>query len=129
MKKKVLYTFVDVDDNTPIQKLKISDQIRVLLKQLTYDPANELHSEDVVTQEYMTLRANLTDFVRQATAPIRAGDKKEVIINVSTRFDSVFDDVFNSPDIQNFYDVAIVRPKIEYDLPYDVMVRLRVKSK
>ena len=38
---KKLYSFVEVNDNTPFQKLKISDQFRVLLKHLTYDPANE----------------------------------------------------------------------------------------
>lgn len=126
---KVLYTFVEVDDSTPVQKLTIRDQFRVLLKSLTYDPANELKNEDIVTQEYMTLRANLTDFLRKATAPIRKGDKHEVIVNISTKFNPVFNDVMQSHEIADFYDVAIVTPKIEYDIPYDVMVRLRVKDK
>ena len=51
---KKLYSFVEVDDSTPIQKLKISDQLRVLLKHLTYDAANELKNDDIVTQEYLT---------------------------------------------------------------------------
>ena len=126
---KVLYTFVEVDDSTPVQKLTIRDQFRVLLKSLTYDPANELKNEDIVTQEYMTLRANLTDFLRKATAPIRRGDKHEVIVNISTKFNPVFNDVMQSHEIADFYDVAIVTPKIEYDIPYDVMVRLRFKDK
>ena len=126
---KVLYTFVEVDDSTPVQKLTIRDQFRVLLKSLTYDPANELKNEDIVTQEYMTLRANLTDFLRKATAPIRRGDKHEVIVNISTKFNPVFNDVMQSHEIADFYDIAIVTPKIEYDIPYDVMGRLRVKDK
>lgn len=125
---KRLYTFVEVDDSTPVQKLKISDQLRVLLKSLTYDAANDLKNDDIVTQEYMQLRANLTDFLRKATEPIRSGQNREVIVNISTHFNPVFDEVINSPEIRDFYDVAIVEPKIEYDIPYDKMVRLRVKA-
>lgn len=125
---KKLYSFVEVDDSTPIQKLKISDQLRVLLKSLTYDPANELKNDDIVTQEYMTLKANLSEFLRRATEPIRKGKRKEVIVNISTHFNPVFEDVINSHEIADFYYVSVVRPKIEYDIPYDFMVRLRVKD-
>lgn len=128
MRAKKLYSFVDVDDSTPIQKLKVSDQLRVLLKHLTYDAANELKSEDAVTMERMTLMANLSEFLRKATDPIRAGKKKEVIVNISNKFDPVFDEVINSHEIADFFEVSIVRPKIEYDIPYDFMVRLRVKE-
>ena len=125
---KKLYTFVEVDDSTPIQKLKITDQLRVLLKSLTYDPANELKAEDVVTQEYLTLKANLSEFLRRATLPIRKGTKKEVIVNISTMFNPVFNEVITSHEIADFYEVSVVRPKIDYDIPYDIMVRLRVKE-
>lgn len=126
---KKLYSYVDVDDSTPIQKLKIWDQLRVLLKHLTYDPANELKSEDAVTTELMTLRANLSTFLKKATDPIRKGKRKEVIVNVSNKFDPVFDEVVKSPEISNFFYVDVVRPKIDYDIPYDFIVRLRVKEK
>lgn len=126
---KKLYSFIEVDDSTPIQKLKVCDQIRILLKKITYDPANELKSEDAVTMERMTLQANLSTFLRRATAPIRSGKRKEVIVNISNKFDPVWEDVINSPEIANFYTVSLVRPKIEYDIPYDFMVRLRVKEK
>lgn len=125
---KKLYRFVEVDDSTPIQKLKISDQIRVLLKHLTYDAANELKSEDAVTTEIMTLKANLSDFLHKATDPIRRGKKREVIVNVSNKFEPVFEEVINSHEIADFFEVSVVRPKIDYDLPYDFMVKLKVKS-
>lgn len=125
---KKLYSFVEVSDKTPIQKLSISDQLRVLLKHLTYDPANELRTEDSVTTERMTLKANLSEFLRKATIPIREGKKKEVIVNISNKFDPVFEEVINSRDIKDFFEVSVVRPKIEYDIPFDFMVRLRVKE-
>ena len=125
---KKLYSFVDINDSTPIQKLKVADQLRVLLKHLTYDPANELKNEDIVTQEYMTLKANLAEFLRRSTEPIRAGKHKEVIVNVSSNFNTVFDEVINSHEIADFFDVDVVKPKIDYDIPYDFMVRLRVKE-
>ena len=125
---KKLYSFVEVDDSTPIQKLKIKDQLRVLLKHLTYDAANELKSEDAVTTEIMTLKANLSDFLHKATDPIRRGDKSEVIVNISSQFEPIFKEVITSHEISDFFHVDIVRPKIEYDIPYDFMVRLRVKK-
>lgn len=124
---KKLYSYVEVDDRTPIQKLKIADQLRVLLKHIAHDPANELRTEDAVTTEYMTLKANLSDFLRKATNPIRRGEKREVIVNISNKFDPVFNEVITSHDIADFFDVSIVRPKLEYDIPYDFMLRLRVK--
>lgn len=128
MQGKKLYSYVEVDDSTPIQKLPIMDQLRILLKKLTYDPANELKSEDAVTTEYMTLKANLSDFFRRSTEPIRRGEKSEVIVNVSSKFNPVYNEVINSPDIQNYYYVSEVRPQIEYDIPYDFLVRLTVKK-
>lgn len=125
---KTLYTFVEVDDSTPIQKLPILDQLRVLLKKLTYDAANELYNDDVVTQEYLQLKANLLDFLRRACLPIRQGKKKEVIVNIASQFNPVFEEVINSHEIKDFYHVDIVRPKIDYDIPYDFMLRLRVKE-
>lgn len=125
---KKLYSFVEVDESTPVQKLKISDQLRVLLKHITYDAANELKNEDIITQEYMTLKANLAEFLRRATEPIRAGKYKEVIVNVSNHFDPVFDEVIKSHEIADFFVVDVVRPKIDYDISYDFMVRLSVKE-
>ena len=125
---KKLYSFVEVDDSTPIQKLSITDQLRVLFKKLTYDEANELKNEDIVTQQYLTLKATLSDFLRKATEPIRRGERYEVIVNVSTKFNPVFDEVIASHEIVDFYTVDIVRPKIDYDIPYDIMVRLKVKE-
>ena len=125
---KKLYTYVEVSDDTPIQKLSVIDQIRVLLKHLTYDPSNELKSEDAVTAERMRLKADLTEFLHKATDPIRKGDKHEVIVNISNKFDPVFEEVITSPSIANFFTTDVVRPKIEYDIPYDFMLRLRVKD-
>ena len=126
---KKLYSYVEVDDSTPVQKLKISDQFRVLLKHITYDPANELKSEDAVTTELMTLKANLATFLKKATDPIRKGNRKEVIVNISNKFDPVFQEVVSSPDIANYFTVDVVRPKIDYDIPYDFMVKLKVKER
>lgn len=128
-REKKLFTYVEVDDSTPVQKLSIKDQLHVLLKQLTYDPANELKNDDIVTAEYMTLKANLSDFLRKATAPIRRGEMHEVIVNIPSVFMPVYEEVVQSHEIADFYTVDAVRPKLEYDIPYDMLVRLRVKIK
>lgn len=126
---KVLYKFVAVDDSVAIQKLPLSDQFRILFRSLTQDETQELEAEDIVTREYLTRKANLLEFLRKATAPIRNGTRKEVIVIISSEFNPVWNEVINSREIKDFYTVTEVRPKVKYDLPYDFMVRLRVKKK
>lgn len=128
-KEKKLFTYVEVNDSTPVQKLSVKDQIHVLLKQFTYDPANELRNDDIVTTAYMRLKSNLSEFLRKATAPIRNGEKTEVIVNVSNNFDPVLKEVLASHEIADFYKVDVVKPKVEYDVPFDYLLRLRVKKK
>lgn len=123
-----LYSYIEVNDDTPIQKLSLMDQIRVLLHHLTYDDANELKADDAYTKEILTLKANLSDFLYRATAPIRSGQKKEVAVSVSNQFDKVLDDVLNSPAIRDFYTVQVCRPKFDYDIPFDLLLILKVKE-
>lgn len=129
MAGKKLYTYVDVDDKTPVQKLSIMDQLRIILKKLTEDPANELKTEDQVTQEYLMLQANLSDFIERATEAIRKGKRNSVVMQISNQFDPVLNDVLTSKKITDYYEVRIARPKIEYDIPFDIMVKLTVKKK
>lgn len=129
MTGKKLYTFIDVDDKTPVQKLSIADQLRVILKKLTEDPANELKTEDAVTQEYLTLKANLSDFIEKSVTPIKKGKRSSVVMEISNIFDPVLKEVLDSPRIRKYYDVRIARPKIDYDIPFDILVELTVKRR
>ena len=126
--KKKLYSYVDVDDSTPISKLSVLDQIRLLIKQWTTDPANELKNEDIATSELLTLKANLQDYIYKATAVIRSGKAKNVVVTVDTKFRPVLYEVLNSADIINYYKVEIAQPEIEYDIPFNIMIKFTVKE-
>lgn len=126
--EKQLYTFIEVDDKTPVQKLSIADQLRVILKKITEDPANELANEDAVTRERLMLKANLTEFLRKSVEPIKKGKRREVIIEVSNMFDPVLQEVLQSKAIRNYYNVEIARPKVEYDIPLNILLRITVKK-
>lgn len=125
---KKLCTFVDVDDSTPVQKLSVLDQLRVLLHQLTYDDATELKNQDAVEQEKLVLKADLLDFLHKASEPIRLGNTTSVTVRIASKFLPVLDDAIRSPTLTSFYTVEVARPKIQYDLPFDVLVRLTVKE-
>lgn len=127
MVEKQLYTFIEVDDKTPVQKLSIADQLRVILKKITEDPANELANEDAVTRERLTLKANLTEFLRKSVEPIKRGKRQEVIIEVSNMFDPVLKEVLQSKAIKDYYNVEIARPRVEYDIPLNILLRITVK--
>lgn len=126
--EKKLYTFVEVDDKTPVQKLSIADQFRVILKKITEDPANELANEDAVTRERLTLKANLTEFLRKSVEPIKRGTRTEVIVEISNIFDPVLDEVLKSKAIRNYYDVDIARPHVDYNIPLNILLRIKVKK-
>ena len=127
-KKKKLYSFVDVDESTPVNKLSLLDQVRLLLHKWTADPANELKNEDIATVEILTLKANLQDYIHKATEPIRTGKKTNVVFTVDNMFEPVLDEVLNSSDITSYYTVEVAKPKIEYDIPYTTMVKLTVRN-
>lgn len=124
-----LYKYVEVDDKTPVQKLGLGDQLRLLLRKITEDPANDLKSEDAVTAEYLKLKADCTDFIKKAAEPIKQGKCKVAVVQVSNEFKPVLDEVLTSPEIASYYHIEIAKPKIDYDIPFEYLVRIRAKSK
>lgn len=126
--KKKLFSFIDADDSTPVQSLSPLDQIRIVIKQLTEDPELELKNEDYALSEIIKLKANLQDFLHKATAPIRKGMKDNVVVSVDSKFKPVLQEVLNSKDIQDYYTVQVAKPKIEYDIDYDILVKLTVRK-
>lgn len=124
-----LYKYVEVDDKTPVQKLGLMDQIRLLLRKLTEDPANELRSDDAVTAEYLKLKADCTDFIKKAAEPIKLGKHKVVVVQLSNEFKPVLADVLRSNEIAQYYHVEVATPSIDYDIPFEYLVRIRAKDK
>ncbi len=127
-KGRKLCTFVDVTDETPVQKLSVTDQLRVLMHQITYDEASELSNQDAVEQERLILKADLLDFLHKSTEPIRRGKTKRITVQVSSKFLPVLDDVLSSRSLVKQYTIKVAKPKIDYDLPFDILVRLAVKE-
>lgn len=124
---KKLFSFIEVDENTPIQKLSVMDQLRVLIKKLANDDAAELMADDAVTINLLHLKADLQGFLDTALKPIREGKKRAVSVSIPNSYDPVLNEVLESPRIANYYYVNIDRPDIEYDIPYNIRVDLEVK--
>ncbi len=127
MEKEKVYEYVELDDRIPIQKLSLMDQLRIVLKRFTYDAGQELKRDDAVTKEEMRLRADLTDFLYKATNPIRIGEKRKVLMEISNKFDPVFNSVISSKKFTNYYNIKVMRPQIDYDVPFLFRLELEVK--
>ena len=125
---KKLFSYIEVDENTPIQKLSVMDQIRVLIKKLTADDSAELLADNAVTLSMLRLKADLQAIVDEALEPIRKGKRYAVSISLPNEFDPVLDEVLKAPRISNYYFVEVLRPDIEYDIPYDIRLNLEVRS-
>lgn len=127
MAKQKLATFVEVDDNTPIIKLSLMDQLRVAINKFSHDDALELKNDDAFAIEEATLRANLEDFIYKATAPIREGRRSSVTMSISSKFDSVLNDTLMSKSITKYYYAKVYRPQTEFNVPFQILVKLTVK--
>lgn len=128
MRGKKLFSFIEVDDNTPIQKLSVLDQLRLLVRNLTNTDREQLKTDSAETAYELQLKANLLEFLHKATEKVRNGEHRSVTVAVSSRFLPVLDEVLASPSISNFYTVSVFKPDIEFDIDYDIRVTLEVKS-
>lgn len=126
---KRLMEYVDVTDNTPIQKLSALDQIRVLLKKMTHDDAAELQAENAVTRHSLELQADLSEILNRALDPLRRGQSSAVSVSLPSIYEKVLDDVFNNSRINQYYITKISKPSVEYDgVPYNFRLDLEVKD-
>lgn len=128
MKGKRLFSFVEVDDSTPIQKLTFMEQMRVLIKRLTNEDKEQLKAEDAETVYALQLKADLLEFLQKATERVRRGEHKSVTVSVSSKFLPVLEDVLESSSISTYYTYIVDKPEIEYDVEYFIKITLEVKS-
>lgn len=125
-KLEKVYSYVVVNDNTPIQKLPLLDLLRVIMKELTKNIGAQLDNESVVNKEIMTLQANLYDFLKKATDPIRKGEHSAVLVKVPSLYTPVWKDVINEDLFTRHYNVTVFKPDMDYDLPFDYKILFQV---
>ena len=125
---KKLFTFVEVDANTPIQKLSVLDQFRVLIKKMANDDAAELKADDAVTQNLLHLKDELIGFLDKAVEPNRQGKRFAVSVSISSDFEPVMDEVLQSSRFKNYYNITVTKPDIEFDVTYQIRIDLVAKE-
>lgn len=128
VKGKKLFSFLEVTDETPIQKLSIAEQFRLLVHRLSNADAEQLKADSAETVYMLQLQANLREFLYKATTKVRNGEEKSVTMEISSKFLPVLDTVLNSPTIKPFYDWKINKPEIDLDIDYTFQLTLEVKS-
>lgn len=128
MKGKKLFSFIAVDDNTPIQKLTFSEQLRVLIQRMTNESKEQLKADDAETVYQLQLKANLLEFLQKATEKVRQGEHHSVTVSVSSKFLPVLQEVLESTSIATYYTYSVDKPEIDYDIEYFIQITLEVKS-
>ncbi len=127
-KGKKLFSFLEVTDETPIQKLSVAEQFRLLVRRLSNSDAEQLKADSAETVYMLQLQANLREFLYKATAKVRNGDEKSVTMELSSKFLPVLDVVLNSPSIKPFYTWKVDKPEVDLDIEYFFTLTLEVKS-
>lgn len=126
--KKKVFEYVELDKNTRIQKLSILDQIRILIKRITYNPEHELDIDETLSETYMQLKADLFDLFYKASEPIRKGIHRTVRLKVSSEFKPVISEVINSPRLKKHYKIAVSYPDIDYNVKFFYQVDMEVRK-
>lgn len=127
-KGQKLFSFIEVTDETPVQKLSILEQLRLLIRRLSNDDKEQLKADDAETLYSLQLKANLLEFLNKSTEKIRKGEERVVTVQIASKFLPVLDDVLESPTIAAYYTTTVSKPDIEFDIDYFVKLRLEVKS-
>lgn len=125
---KKLFSYLEVGDDTPVQKLSILEQFRLLIRKASNADSEQLRADDATTKYQLTLQADLLEFLQKATNKLRQGEARKVTCQVSSKFLPVLDDVLASTPIAAYYTVKVEKPDIEFDIDYFVKVTLEVKS-
>lgn len=129
MKKgKKLFSFIEVTDDTPIQKLSFLEQLRIFVKRITNTDREQLKVESAETVYLLQLKANLLEFLYKATEDVRQGKHRSVTVSISSKFAPVIDEVLQTPSIAAYYNVSVKKPDIDYDIEYSILVTLEVKA-
>jgi alanine-alpha-ketoisovalerate/valine-pyruvate aminotransferase len=87
-----------------------------------------LKNEAIVAKHYNTLRAELVDFFKKATAEIRKGTRKNVLVRVSSDYMPVIDKVVKEDAFANFYNITVRPPRKTFPgvkFKYKVLVELK----
>lgn len=123
-KGKRVFTFIDVNEYTPISQLGILDSLHLILQRLLYSRASELEVEDEVTKAYMTLKADCLKFLYAGAKPLREGLHDTATIELSSEFKPVIKDVIKSPKLKRFYKIDVTYPITEYGLDFVYTVQM-----
>lgn len=127
-KGKKLFSFLEVTDETPIQKLSIMDQFRLLVRRLSNSDAEQLKADDAETVYELQLKADLQEFLYKATKKVRNGEEQSVTMNISSKFLPVLDSVLEGPTIKPFYTYEIHKPEVDLDIDYFIRLTLEVRA-
>lgn len=127
-KGKKLFSFLEVTDETPIQKLSVMDQFRLLVRRLSNSDAEQLKADDAETVYELQLKADLQEFLYKATQKVRNGEEKSVTMNISSKFLPVLDSVLEGSTIKPFYTYEIHKPEIDLDIDYFIRLTLEVRA-
>lgn len=125
---KKLFSFLEVTDETPIQKLSVMEQFRLLIRKLSNSDREQLKADDAETIYSLQLQADLLEFIKRATERLRNGQERSVTLQLSSKFLPVIDEVLDGPSIKPFYTTRVDNPQIDYDIDYYFTVYMEVRA-
>lgn len=132
-KGKRLYTYRKISENSDVSELPLPERIRSMFNSWFASSgraeARDMKNREELVRSELTLQSDLFLFLNKALQPIREGKAIAVTLKIAKEFEPVLDSVLQSQTIDPYYIVSVLhRPTPDFDVDYDIKIRLEAKK-
>lgn len=129
---KSLFSYPVIDDNTSLDSLNFIEKILAIIFQWFRESGREELQEsklaNIITEDVLTLQADLISFINKCLFPLKQGNKKSVLIEIDSAFAPVLNNVLKSNYYKDCYFIEVLNwPHIDYNIKYSIIIKITAR--
>lgn len=122
---KPLYTKVEINNDTQIDKLSLKDQLRLIGTKMFSTKESKLEDNMKISQKTLELETAFLKLINDSIAVMKDRGKTSVLLKVSSKFKEVYSTI---DYLKNYYNFEIVEDN-PIILGVDYFFKLRISEK
>lgn len=125
-----LYSYIDTTDDTSLDDVSFIEKTIAMIfqwfKESGRESAEKDKLENMVSEDLLTLQADLVQYIDKALIPIKQGKNRKVTLSIDSNFVPVLESTMEK--YKNTFTVEYISwPKVDYKHNYQVIVSLEAK--
>jgi hypothetical protein len=125
-----LYSYIDTTDDTSLEDVGFVQKAIAIIfqwfKESGRESAERDKLENIVSEDLLTLQADLIQYIDKALEPIKQGKKRKVTLSIDSNFVPVLESSMEK--YKSTFNIDYVSwPKVDYKYNYQVIVSLEAK--